>query len=57
MGPPHPDPAAAGAWVAGGVTQMDDQQHALSALLAYRSSLGEPPAGGAATGSEGTPPR
>ncbi len=26
----------AGAWFAGGVTQMDDQQHALSALLAAR---------------------
>lgn len=28
----HPD-AVAGAWFLGGVTQMDDQQHALSALL------------------------
>lgn len=27
-----------GAWVTGGVTQMDDQQHALSALLAFRAA-------------------
>lgn len=28
---------AVGAWVTGGVTQVDDQQHALSALLAARA--------------------
>ncbi|MCC6438163.1 MAG: hypothetical protein IT196_24290 [Acidimicrobiales bacterium] len=33
--PGAPAPVA-GAWLADGVTQMDDQQHALSALLAYR---------------------
>lgn len=36
---PGGPPAVAGAWVTGGVTQMDDQQHALSALLAHRSAL------------------
>ena len=30
---------AAGAWLAGGITQVDDQQHALSALLVYRALL------------------
>ena len=35
-----PVPArAAGAWLAGGITQVDDQQHALSALLVYRALL------------------
>ncbi|MFN0028112.1 MAG: hypothetical protein ACKV2O_13175 [Acidimicrobiales bacterium] len=33
---PQPD-RAAGAWVTGGVTQVDDQQHALSALLVERA--------------------
>lgn len=39
-----PAPArAAGSWPAGGITQMDDQQHALSALLVYRSLRTTPP--------------
>jgi hypothetical protein len=47
----HPDPAAAeGAWLSSGITQMDDQQHALSALLAARAQLpddrGQLPDGG-----------
>ena len=33
VGPDDPDPAARGAWFQFDVTQMDDQQHALSALL------------------------
>jgi hypothetical protein len=31
--PASPNPRARGAWFAGGYTQMDDQQHALAALL------------------------
>ncbi len=34
-----PGPAQRGAWFAGGVTRMDDQQHALSALLAAGPAL------------------
>ena len=37
---------SAGAWVTGGVTQIDDQQHALSALLLYRQRLAERSPGG-----------
>lgn len=33
------DPAVAGAWFTDGVTRMDDQQHALSALLLNRSVI------------------
>jgi hypothetical protein len=33
VAPADPNPRARGAWFAGGYTQMDDQQHALAALL------------------------
>lgn len=45
------DPRVAGAWFTGGDTQMDDQQHALSALLAARRLLSAAPAGGHEEGS------
>jgi hypothetical protein len=35
----NPDPRARGAWFADGYTQMDDQQHALAALLGARELL------------------
>ncbi|HEX6313000.1 MAG TPA: hypothetical protein VF152_15405 [Acidimicrobiia bacterium] len=43
------DPDANGAWFTGGVTRMDDQQHAVSALLAAEPILatGGPEGGGA----------
>jgi len=46
------DAAVDGAWFTGGVTQMDDQQHAMSALLAAQPSLA---AGGATTGGGADP--
>lgn len=47
-----PDPAEEGAWFTRGVTRMDDQQHALSALLAAEPVL---TAGGATTGGGAEP--
>jgi hypothetical protein len=37
--PDDPDPRARGAWFADGYTQMDDQQHALAALLGAREVM------------------
>lgn len=37
--PSSPDPRARGAWFADGYTQMDDQQHAVAALLGARAAL------------------
>ena len=34
-----PDPRARGAWFADGYTQMDDQQHAMAALIGARDVL------------------
>jgi hypothetical protein len=39
------DPRAQGAWFRGGVTRMDDQQLAMSALLGWRSSPARPDSG------------
>ena len=39
VGPANANPRARGAWFAGGYTQMDDQQHAVAALLATRAEL------------------
>jgi hypothetical protein len=39
-----PNPRAAGAWFFHDYTQMDDQQHAIGALLGAREVLGGPPA-------------
>ena len=39
-----PGPGQRGAWFTRGVTRMDDQQHALSALLAAEPALAVPPA-------------
>jgi hypothetical protein len=39
VGPGDPNPRARGAWFADGYTQMDDQQHAIAALLGAREVL------------------
>lgn len=39
VGPENANPRARGAWFADGYTQMDDQQHAVAALLATRAEL------------------
>jgi hypothetical protein len=39
VAPADPNPQARGAWFAGGYTQMDDQQHAIAALLGSREVL------------------
>lgn len=46
---PRPE-RSAGAWVTGGVTQVDDQQHALSALLMQRVLRGDPSVDGTGGG-------
>lgn len=49
------DPRTSGAWFSGGVTQMDDQQHALSALLLTEALLASEPAPSGAGDEEETP--
>jgi hypothetical protein len=39
MGPGHSNHLARGAWFADGYTQMDDQQHAIAALLGAHEVL------------------
>jgi len=39
IGPADPDPRARGAWFADGYTQMDDQQHAIAALIGSEEAL------------------
>jgi hypothetical protein len=39
VGPENANPRERGAWFTGGYTQMDDQQHAVAALLATRDEL------------------
>ena len=39
VGPANANPRERGAWFAAGYTQMDDQQHAVAALLATRAEL------------------